>query len=435
MSRTNKKTYPKTLKSFPEGPVLKKDGKPFKYGTIIPLVGGVSLGCSLATQKKPDFLLTYTPFLGNEKHLVDYWPDVPYYNLDEFQSEESTRNLDEIEHHFKDVDFVSAVPPCAGLSQLNASVNRSNMSRGSDAVQNEWIYKTTKFVLEYIKPKVLWGENAPGLFTNIGEGVVKKLEDFAEKYGYSFSMIKTNSLLHGLPQKRERTYYFFWDSEFAPLLNYYNKKAPILKDYFAEIPKNSKHIKDRVVNDLFEEWLSYKFILEEVEKKSHEEFIAENYGTTLMKYIYEHKLQDRAKEYIKKINPNHREFRIFKHIENKKSMNKGWWDASPHFFYTHFNALVSRNMWCGIHPVEKRYFSSREMIWLMGHPHDFNLLKNEKGKYDINVIAQNAPVPTTRDWCFEVMKFINGDLPLSCKKSLRQNNKKPIEVYTAKGLF
>jgi len=428
-----KKSYPHTLKTFPSGPILKKDGRPFKYGTIIPLVGGVPLGCSLATQKKPDFLLSYTPFLENEKHLINYWPDVPYYNLDEFQSEESSKNINEIKHHFENVDFVSAVPPCAGLSLLNASVNKSNMSRGSDAIQNEWIYKTTEFVLKNIRPKVLWGENAPGLFTKIGEGVVKKLVNFAKKYGYSFSMMKTNSLLHGIPQKRERTYYFFWDSEFAPLLNCYNQKPPILENYFSQIPKNTKHYKD-ISKDVFEEWLSYKFVLEKIEKISHKEFIKKYRGKTLMGYIHDNNLQDEAKEYIKKINPNHREFRIFKHIKNKKSMNKGWWDASPHFYYDYSNAIISRNICSALHPTEERYFSFREIIWLMGHPHDFNLIKDEKGKYNIKVITRNAPVQTTRDWCLEVMKFINGELPSSYKKIYKQNNKKS-NIYTAKNVF
>ena len=39
-------------------------------------------------------------------------------------------------------------------------------SRGSDAVQNQWMIRSAVFVLETIKPKCFWGENAPGLFTS-----------------------------------------------------------------------------------------------------------------------------------------------------------------------------------------------------------------------------------------------------------------------------
>ena len=38
-------------------------------------------------------------------------------------------------------------------------------SRGSDAVQNVWMIRSAEFVLTKIRPKVFWGENAPGLFT------------------------------------------------------------------------------------------------------------------------------------------------------------------------------------------------------------------------------------------------------------------------------
>ena len=54
------------------------------------------------------------------------------------------------------------------------------------------------------KSKVLFGENAPGLYTNTGKGVVDKLKEIGEKYGYAFSLLKTNTFFHGIPQKRER---------------------------------------------------------------------------------------------------------------------------------------------------------------------------------------------------------------------------------------
>jgi len=49
------------------------------------------------------------------------------------------------------VDFVSSVCPCAGLSLLNYSGNsESGNKRGSDASQNEWLYKSTEFVSRLI---------------------------------------------------------------------------------------------------------------------------------------------------------------------------------------------------------------------------------------------------------------------------------------------
>ena len=43
---------------------------------------------------------------------------------------------------------------------------------------------------------------------------------FSLRYGYSCSLIKTSTLLHGIPQNRVRTFYFFWKSPTVPILDY-----------------------------------------------------------------------------------------------------------------------------------------------------------------------------------------------------------------------
>jgi site-specific DNA-cytosine methylase len=428
-------TYPNSLKDF-ESPVLKKDGTPFKWGTIIPLIGGMSMGSSIATQKKPDFLLTYTPFMGNEQHLTKYWPDVPYHNLDEFLNGENKKNLEDLKDLFEGVDFMNAVCPCAGLSMLNASTKgKSAMSRGSDAEQNKWMVNSTRFVLEHIKPKVLWGENAPALFTLTGEGVANKLKEIGEEFGYSFSMIKTSTFFHGIPQRRDRTFYFLWKAETAPYLNYYlGEQTKPLYDYIKEVPMNIEHSQD-VNTDIFKNYPSYKFILEK-EGISHKEFVQREKKMTLHGYLLYKNLIDEA---IQWITENHGadcgEIKDLLHVKKKVADDKGWWDASPHIFYDKINAVVARNMWCSLHPEEQRYYSVRELLWLMGHPHDFNFVRDEKGRYNTNALAQNVPVPTARDWCKEVMKFVDGDLIMSPEKFLKQDNHKPIKIPTARKLF
>ena len=87
------------------------------------------------------------------------------------------------------VDYINGVCPCAGLSMLNTS-RTSGISRGSDAEMNKWMFQSAEYVLGRIKPKAFWGENAPGLFTTIGEGVVDGLRlvilitlvEFSRKY-------------------------------------------------------------------------------------------------------------------------------------------------------------------------------------------------------------------------------------------------------------
>ena len=72
------------------------------------------------------------------------------------------------------IDYINSVCPCAGLSMLNRSKG-AGVGRGSDAEANKWMFKSAEYVLGKIKPKVVWGENAPLLFTKTGQGVVDGL--------------------------------------------------------------------------------------------------------------------------------------------------------------------------------------------------------------------------------------------------------------------
>ena len=65
------------------------------------------------------------------------------------------------------------------------------------------------FILSLIKPTCLWGENAPGLYTPVGQEVLHKLKEIGMTFNYTFSVGKINTGLHGIPQLRVRTFYFF----------------------------------------------------------------------------------------------------------------------------------------------------------------------------------------------------------------------------------
>ena len=69
---------------------------------------------------------------------------------------------------------------------------------------------------------------------------------------------------------------------------------------------------------------------------------------------------------------------------NKRAKNKGYWNDSPRFFDQSFGTLMKKTMDNGVHPDEDRYLNVREMMYLMGLPHDFEI-DNVK---NINHIAQ-----------------------------------------------
>lgn len=381
-----------------------ESNRDLKWGAILPLIGGFAIGNEMATGNKPEALFTYNGFQANESHLRAYWPEVPYLNLDE-----GNPTVDRL-------DFVSSTCPCAGLSMLNYSKGDGAKSRGSDAAQNEWMYKSAKYVLGELKPRVFFGENAPGLFGEIGKGVVEKLFEIAQEHGYSMSLMKTTTSKHGIPQDRARTFYFFWDSEHAPVLNYYNREKKNLADYLAEMPSDAS-LHEPMQAWKLDDMAIVKFIMQEKGLRWDEVMKEGEFGT-LHWYIIKKSWLDECIEYADKIMPGTVDARVLHHIKDKLNQGKGFWDVSPRLGIESFNAVISKNMICGAHPTEPRFMTTREYMHLMGLPHDFELL--EKSQW--NHIAQNVPTCTARDWTYEVIKYLNGELASSGQKLFRQNN-------------
>ena len=152
------------------------------YASIVPLIGGETIAMENVFGEKPKYFLTFEGFQANESHINNHYNhEVPYLNLSEGAS------------YTEKVDVINTVCPCAGLSSLSPSAS-------SDAAANDWMLTSANLVLGTLKPHVFWGENAPGLASNIGKPVVAKLRKVAASFGYTFSIYKTKSILHGLGQ-------------------------------------------------------------------------------------------------------------------------------------------------------------------------------------------------------------------------------------------
>ena len=70
---------------------------------------------------------------------------------------------------------------------------------GGDAIQNQQTFESAMFVLSLIKPPCLWGKNAPGLNTPVGQEVLHKLKEIGMTFNYTFSVGKINTGLHDIP--------------------------------------------------------------------------------------------------------------------------------------------------------------------------------------------------------------------------------------------
>lgn len=280
--------------------------------------------------------------------------------------------------------------------------------------------------------QVLWGENAPALYQG-AEELVDKLVEIGREQGYSFSMVKTDSQLHGLPQRRVRTFYFFWQSPTVPMLAYKLRPAPSLVAFLAAIPASAS-LQDVFVHEgvASERYLPYKFLLQR-EATTHAKFAAKYPRGTVAKYLEKHNLIMECIQWLEehhptstfslqvegKISKTRTHIDVLRHMQRKLGMGLGYWDDSIKFMGEYFSAVISKNIAFAIHPTEDRFFNIRELLHLMGMPHDFQL---KDARRNINHLCQNVPVNTAADWAAEVVRFCRGEAEMTAYTFLRQDN-------------
>ena len=360
----------------------------FKHASIVPLIGGETLGQINAFGTKPDYLLSYTPFSNNDSHLVNYLEDVPYILLDQGG------------RHPHYVDIVNAVCPCAGLSSLSPSAN-------SDAAVNDWLTITAKYVLEEMKPKVFWGENAPRFAGEMGKPIVAKLHKLAQENGYTMSIYRTKSLLHGLSQVRERSFYFFWKGDKVPVFKYFDEYRVSIQDQInlAKPDSTQQEVTNKKIPSKDDPY--YRYVLEVMHGGiSHAEF-----QKTLTKSAD-------AMHYIEENGHNYRMVKSFFEKEGytkfaaKMDSMQDKLDAGGNIMRRasyipkdYIGAFVGHLPVSMTHHSEDRYLTYRECMTIMGLPQDFELLNPAR---NLNHVCQNVPVHTATDMALEIKAVLEG---------------------------
>lgn len=399
--------------------------KKLRHGTIVPLIGGLTEACRQVTGVEPEALFTYTPFYENEKNVINRFPNTPYYQID---GDHAAQGYDE--GKYKDMDFISAVCPCAGLSMLSSG------SAEQRATQNQWMLKSAEYVLGTLRPKVFWGENAPTLYTNRGQEIKEFFQNVAEKNGYSFSLYHTDSILHGIPQNRKRTFYFFWRDSGAPEFEYYKRERKSLLEYLDEIPhgvtghtdEDLRKAKEELYSNPYMKFLQDKYKGEGLAHMRQTLFDKGLHTMTLIRYMFVTDQWGEARVFFDK-NGMDRQVREIDRIHKKLATGGGIWDGSMSLYRPDgdFSAMIGRKL-DSIHPRDNRILTPRECMHLMALPHDFELVTN-----NLNHVCQNVPVCTGGDMVREVVAYLNGERKITDAKFMMQSNiKERIDLKESK---
>jgi site-specific DNA-cytosine methylase len=365
-----------------------------RHATIIPLIGGEAIASTNVFGSRPDYILSYSAFKDNESHLLNYWNhEVPYYLLDEGQ------------RHPYEVDIVSSVCPCAGLSMFSTGYGEHNPN-------NKWMIETAKYILSEVRPKVFWGENAPALAGKIGKPIREQLQQIGKENGYTMTLYRTKSLLHGVPQVRERTFYFFWRGNKTPILNFYSREYEKIEDVITGVKSNTMMEpinKNTPSNDPF-----YRYLLEVIHGgvTHREHFDLLDLRDIAVRYFDAKSLIEHHKHSYIQVgewmqNQGYdKEAEKCKRIHEKLTSGGNIMRRGTIVPKDHIGAFVGHYPKMLTHPYEDRYITYREALSIMGMPEDYELLKPTTS---YNHICQNVPVKTATDMATEVKAVLNGE--------------------------
>jgi len=363
------------------------------FASIVPLIGGETIAMQNVIGKKPEYILSYSAFEANDRQLVEYYDNkVPYYHLDS-----------DMPSSLPLVESINTVCPCAGLSSLSPSASSTNSN-------NDWMLATARHVLGSIKPKVFWGENAPRLASKMGEPIVEELRKIGRENGYTFSIYKTKSILHGLSQVRDRTFYFFWKGIKIPKLSYVHRDYERIEDTI----RNTELREDDPMNVLTNKKIPtenpfYRYVLEEIEGGiSHSEFQDKIVRST-------NPLDEIEKAGIKYRTVGEwmtkhgylNEAGKCERMHDKLAAGGNIMRKTTEIPKDYIGAFVGHMPSSLTHPDEDRYLTIRECLSIMKLPGDFVL---QGGLKNLNMICQNVPVTTAQDMAVEVQAFIEGRL-------------------------
>jgi site-specific DNA-cytosine methylase len=370
----------------------------YTHGHIIPLVGGSVIGTSVALGSNPEWIASWGSVFGaNDKYCLKYMEGVPFFDIEEQQLPTQY------------VDIITSLPPCAGLSlanQSNGSGKKPSNPRGCSAPSNMHMFNAALYSVKHLKPKAVMVENAPGLFTRMGEEFAEKLNTLANDNGYTMSLVKTSSIRHGIPQERTRSFFFLWKGDKVPVLNVINKPYTPYHQYL----RQGKFAKTPLVNydtdlppsaDLIWQYVRTKF--EGLEQHEILEKVAGERMTSVIDVIRVNGWFDDAIQTVREPKVN----TFLRHAQMKFDTGSCIMDKTMKLAWDNSRSLMWKTLPYLLHPYEDRWLMTSEAFALMGFPSDF-AEKVQMPTKDINIICQNVPLGTACDWMTEVAAALDG---------------------------
>ena len=426
-----------------------------KWCAIQPLTGGMYLGAENAIGHPAEFILSYPGFGDpiidkksgeivsgkNEYHLMKYLDKVgrrpeykvlnraPFQNDFDMNPEIIDSELWSINKgaslNYDNIDLVVAVPVCSGLSTATIGTDDAKRARNCNMLY------ISNYALRAIKPKIYIFENAPTFMGERADYIREELEQLAEETGYSIVYYKTDTKLHDNCQTRKRTFITFLKKDYTPKFDF-EKLEVSTREYLSRIPEQYR-TQGSELDIEFVNCVNY-FIIDYLRYKFGNNWRSQ-VNNNIFKYVIDNNLWDEILDYTNNVAiskyPNRKNYmnHFVQHFLYKTSMGKGVYHSLPHILTDDGKcpAVMFKMVQSCLALDEDRLLNMRELLHLMGMPHDFEIYGDANRGYCL--IGQNVPVRTAQWIVSEAIRAYDRDNDLDDPKKVRYfDNMKQKEI-------
>ena len=132
-------------------------------------------------------------------------PKVPFLRMDIHDLTEDI--IDSYVEPGTNIDVLIGGPPCQGFSTIGKRISSDPEKRTAFDPRNT-LFREYIRVLNYLKPKFFLMENVQGLLTRDKGRIFEEIKETFKKTGYEFNYVILNAADYGVPQIRNRVFFF-----------------------------------------------------------------------------------------------------------------------------------------------------------------------------------------------------------------------------------
>lgn len=177
-----------------------KNGNKYTVVDLFSGAGGFTIGFAQA-----DFKVLLSTDFDNDCAAVHTknMPDIPFVKSDIYNLTDDILK----DYVTEDVDILIGGPPCQGFSTIGARASSNEAIRNRIDPRNT-LFKEYIRILNFLQPKFFLMENVKGILTKDKGKILEEIKDSFTKTGYEFNYVILNAADFGVPQIRERVFFY-----------------------------------------------------------------------------------------------------------------------------------------------------------------------------------------------------------------------------------